>query len=94
MGLLQVYFIAMIVAALIERSVRSSMERSGIDSLPLLPEARPTATPTAPRILEAFKDVCWYEFEGPSESATFAIELTPLQEQLLQLLNVPCALYA
>ena len=93
MGLLQVYFIAMIVAALIERSVRHGMEQANVASLPLLPEARHTATPTAPRILEAFKDVCWYEFEGPSESATFAIELTPLQEQLLQLLHVPRALY-
>ena len=92
-GLLQVYFIAMIVAALVERSVRRGMEQGEIDSLPLLPEARPTATPTAPRILEAFKDVGWYEFEGPSESATFPIELTPLQEQLLQLLHVPRALY-
>jgi len=93
-GLLQAYFIAMVLAALIERQVRRAMASAGIESLPLLPEGRSTRTPTTPRILEAFQEVRWYEFEGGNQQATFPIELTPLQEQLLWLLDVPRSLYS
>ena len=79
LGLLQVDFIAMIVAVLLDRGVRHSMERSGETACSYFP--RPAIPPplTAPRILQAFKDVCWYEFESSSENATFAIGLVPLQ---------------
>jgi hypothetical protein len=47
-----------------------------------------TKTPTAPRILEAFSGVSWYEFERSNETVTFPIELTALQKQLLGLLGM------
>jgi transposase len=92
-GLLHAYFIALALVSLIERQVRSAMKRRGIDSLPLLPEGRDTETPTAPRILEAFSDASWYEFDRDGETVAFPITLNALQAQLLELLDVPRAAY-
>ncbi len=58
-----------------------------------LPEGRATETPTATRILEAFTDVCWYEFERDDETVAFPITLSALQTQLLELLDVPRTAY-
>jgi hypothetical protein len=48
-ALLHVYFIAMMLSALLERQVRLGMRQRNIATLPILPEHRPTATPTTPR---------------------------------------------
>lgn len=87
-GLVHAHFLAMVLEALIERTVRLAMRLEGIESLPILPEGRITKTPTAPRILEKFTGVSWYEFERGDETVTFPIELTPLQKQLLHLLGM------
>lgn len=88
-GLIHAYFIAIAASSLIERQVRKSMVKEKISELPLLPEGRVTKTPTAMRILEAFSDLCWYEFEGEKEKAVFPIKLSALQKQLLRLLGLP-----
>ena len=93
-GLLHAVFLAMMLDALIERTVRQAMIREGIESLAILPEGRQTRTPTTARILEMFSDVCWYEFEREAETVTFPIELSPLQKQLLRLLDIDPAAYA
>ena len=92
-GLLHAYFLALVVASLIEREVRTGMRRRNLKTLLLLPEHRPTATPTCPRILEAFRDVRWYEVELKGEVTAFPIELSPLQRTLLELLGVPAEAY-
>jgi len=92
-GLVHAYFVALAVASLMERSVRQGMMRHNIKSLPLLPEGRSTATPTCPRILEAFRAVSWHEFKRGEEILRFPIKLSSLQKQLLKLLDVPEGLY-
>jgi len=92
-GLLHAYFIALVVASLIEREVRNGMRRRNLKTLALLPEHRPTPTPTCPRILEAFRDVRWYEVELKGEVTAFPIELSQLQRTLLELLGVPLEAY-
>jgi transposase len=92
-GLLHAYFIALVVASLIEREVRNGMQHRNIKALDLLPEHRATSTPTWPRILEAFRDVRWYEVEHKGEVIAFPIELTQLQRTLLDLLDVPAEAY-
>lgn len=93
-GLLHAVFLAMTLDALIERTVRLNMIRDGTESLPILPEGRQTRTPTTARILEMFSDVCWYEFERGGETVTFPIQLSPLQEHLLRLLDMDPSIYA
>lgn len=92
-GLVHAHFLAMVIEALIERTVRLAMIRENIESLPILPEGRLTRTPTAPRILEKFSGVSWYEFERGDETVTFPVELTPLQKQLLHLLGMETRAY-
>jgi transposase len=87
-GLIHAHYLAMVLEALIERTVRLAMRREAIETLPILPEGRPTKTPTTPRILEVFNGVSWYEFERADETVTFPIELTALQKQLLGLLGM------
>jgi transposase len=92
-GLIHAYFVALVVASLIERSVRQGMQREGIAALPLFPEGRKTSTPTCPRILEAFQGVSWHEFQREDETICFPIKLSSLQKTLLRLLDVPLDLY-
>jgi transposase len=93
-GLIHAVFLAMMLDALIERTARLNMVRDGIESLAILPEGRATRTPTTARILELFSDVCWYEFERGGETVTFPVELSPLQTQLLRLLDMEPSTYA
>ena len=93
-GLVHAAFLAMMLDALIERALRKGMARERLKTLPILPEGRPSKTPTTARLLEMFSAVCWYEFEGTEEIVTFPIELTPLQRELLELMEVDPAAYA
>jgi len=92
-ALLDAYFVALMLDALIERRLRAAMRAAGLDELPLLPEGRPTKTPTTPRLLEVFSDITWHEFERGEDLVTFPVRLTPLQQQLLRLLEVDNEIY-
>lgn len=93
-GLVHAMFLAMMLDALIERTLRLGMIRDDIEALPILPEGRMTKTPTTARLLEMFSDVCWYEFERGGEIVTFPIKLSDLQKQLLRLLDMDPSVYA
>jgi transposase len=92
-GLLHAVFLAMMLDALIERTLRQGMRRHGLESIPILPEGRETKTPTTARLLEMFADVSWYEFEREGETVAFPIKLSALQKQLLQLLEMDPSAY-
>lgn len=92
-GLIHVYFIAIMLSALLERQVRMSMKSAGVPDLPILPESRTTKTPTTPRILENFSDVAWHEFREGDRVVTFPVEVSEIQKQLLSLSGVPIGLY-
>ena len=92
-GLVHLYFIAIMCSALIERQVRLAMQDEDIAKIPILPEGRPTATPTTPRIFEMFEHVAWHEFEEGRRTVTFPVELDSTQELLLRLLDVPREAY-
>jgi transposase len=60
-ALLCVYFFALLVESLLERELRRSMEREGVESLPIYPEGRPCRRPTARRVIDLFEDVQRHE---------------------------------
>ena len=93
-GLLHATYLAMTVDALIERTVRQAMKHLDLETLPILPEGRATKTPTTARLLEMFTDVAWYEFDRGGEAVTFPVQLSPLQKQLLRLLDMDPSNYA
>jgi len=53
-GLVHAAFPAMMIDALIEQALRGAMRRERLEALPILPEGRPSRTPTTACLLEMF----------------------------------------
>jgi transposase len=88
------YFVALLVQALIEREVRRAMQRAGIRDLPLYPEDRRSRRPTATQILRLFSAVERHVLvSGETIIRVFEPELTDLQKQILRLLGVSERVY-
>jgi transposase len=93
-ALMFIYFIAQMVAALIERAVRQNMTREGIKVLPILPEGRESKTPSYAQILETFAPCAKHHlYEKQTLVKTFTEPLTKLQQTLLRLLEIDPAVY-
>jgi transposase len=83
-------YLALTVHALIERQIRRKMARRQIEHLPLYPEARKCKAPTAARIFAIFEHVQMHTLRAHGKPVQhFPPQLTPLQKQLLALLDVP-----
>src|ERR1035437_4777053 len=94
-ALLLCHFLAMLVEAIIEREIRTSMKTQGLAGIPLYPELRNCPAPSAPRILEIFNDVKRHHLgSGDQIVQTFQPQLTPLQQQVLDLLHIPASIYS
>jgi len=89
------HFIALLIAALIERQIRTAMKTAGIARLPAYPEFRGCAAPSADRIFEIFAHVQRHELRDQAGTLlqVFEPELTPLQLKILDLLDVPATAY-
>jgi transposase len=88
------HYIALLASALIERELRRAMAREQITNLPLYPEQRACRQPTAARTLELFTGLTRHQLTHHRHHVqTFAPHLTPLQTQLLDLLDVPTTAY-
>jgi transposase len=93
-ALLCVYFLALLVQALLERELRQAMEREKLDSLPLYPEGRPCRYPTTRKLIDLFQPIQRHTLTVRGQDPiTFATELTPLQRRILKLLNVSANTY-
>ena len=88
-------YIALLCCCLIERDLRNAMRRQQINDLPLYPEQRACAQPTADRALEIFTGLARHHLtrHDGQHVQTFPPQLTPLQHQLLQLLDLPASSY-
>jgi transposase len=93
-GLLFVYFLAMLIQALIEREVRRGMEANKVECLPIYYEERECEAPTADRFLEAFDRLevnrLW---RGNELVQRFRVELSEKESMLLRLAGVPAESY-
>ena len=89
-ALFTLYFLALLVQALIERELRQAMARQKIDELPLYPEQRQCAHPTTEQVLRLFSHAQRQTLTTNSGQTVqvFDAELTDLQRQLLGLLGV------
>jgi transposase len=87
-------FLALLVGALIEREIRTAMRAAATANIPLYPELRACEAPSAERILAVFADLTRHELHRDGRLVqTFEAELTPLQQQILDLLGVPATAY-
>ena len=88
------YFVALLVQALIERELRRAMRQRDIHELPLYPEERTTSRPTAEQILRLYsltqRNVITH---NGNDLHAYEPELTHLQQTVLDLLGVPANRY-
>ena len=90
-GLMTCHFVALLVHALVELEVRRAMAACAMKKIPLYPEDRACASPSAARIFEVFDGLARRRLIDTHGRLvqTFAPELTELQLVLLDLLGVP-----
>jgi len=84
------YFLALLVQALIERELRLAMKRERIKELPIYPEQRFCKRPTTEQILRLFSLAERHTLlRNATVVQSFPPQLTELQRQTLDLLGVP-----
>jgi transposase len=93
-ALFTLYFLALLVQALIERELRLAMQRERIVELPIYPEQRPCRRPTTEQILRLFSLAERHTLVSEGRALqVFSPELTELQRQVLSLLGVSLQAY-
>jgi transposase len=89
-ALFTLYFLGLLLQALIERELRLAMTREHIAELPLYPEQRRCKRPTTEQVLRLFSLVERHVLLASGQPVqVFEAELTELQRQVLALLGVP-----
>lgn len=88
-ALLFLYFLGLLVTALIERSVRLAMKKKGLSSIPIYPEERECRRPTADKILELFRDVRFQSvIQDGKQLARIPDKLNSVQKTVLNILEI------
>ncbi len=88
-ALFTLYFLALLVQALIERELRLAMKRDDIQALPIYPEQRQCRRPTTEQILRLFSLTERHVLTRADRTVqVFHPELTELQRTVLELLGV------
>ncbi len=94
-GLLFVFFLAMLIQALIEREVRMGMKKNGLGSISIYPEDRDCESPTTSRLLSLFDNIEFHQLWSQSTLVqTFQTELLDKQVEVLGLAGVPLEEYS
>ena len=86
-GLLIVLLWALTVLALMERQVRKNLK--GQPMYGLYPENRPSPAPTGPRLIEKFATLCIVILQDGSGTHRRLAQLSRVQREILQLLDLP-----
>ena len=87
------FFLSLMIQALIEREIRLKMSERKVKSLPIYPEGRETVAPTTSKILDQFEGISSYKIMGGKETKEFRDDLNPLQEQLLHFMGISSPRY-
>jgi transposase len=89
-ALMLLYFLAIFIQSLAERSIRQAMKKKKLEELPLYPENRDSYAPTTNLIMQNFNKVCAYRLEDERGKVvkTFKDELSDLQIKILELIGL------
>jgi transposase len=83
------YFVALILQAVIERRIRSRMKNEEIKALPIYPEDRPAPHPTAKKIFDLFEGISIYKlFSADRIKGEYRDNLNEIQCKVLSLLGI------
>lgn len=92
-AVLHIQVMALMIASLIERTLRLAMKQHGIASLPIYPEMRECKAPTLFDIVRLFRDVERYEVNQSDILAIYPAKLDKTHKEVLKLLDVPLSDY-
>nr|WP_176226187.1 hypothetical protein [Candidatus Hakubella thermalkaliphila] len=92
-GIMFLFFLSLMIQAIIEREVRLKMKEWGIKTLPIYPESRDAYHPTTSKILDAFDGISSYQVRMGQMTKEFRDSLTQTQEQILNLLGISSDYY-
>lgn len=93
-AVLFLYFVALLVHALLERDVRQGMAREHLTHLPLYPEERDCTAPSTERILDVFAPLQRHRLrQGGRLVQVFEPELNSLHKQILGLMRLPASIF-
>jgi transposase len=89
-GLLAVYFFALMVQSLLERELRQAMEKTNKVSIPLYPEGRACRRPTTRQLIDVFEPLMRHTIHrtASDDFEIFATELSPIHRTILKLLGI------
>jgi transposase len=88
------FFISLMLQALIEREIRNKMAISKVESIAIYPEYRESVHPTTNKIFDVFSDVSTYEIvENNDTLEHYRDQLSEIQLIVLGMLGIPEALY-
>ena len=88
-------YVADLVAAIIQRQLRNAMKANDIQRLQILPEERPSETPTWEQVQRLFANHAKYQLSRDNQLVkTFWDPLTKHQQQVLTLLEIPLSEYS
>src|SRR3990172_2963444 len=88
------YFLALLVQALLERELRRGMKRAGVKELAIYPEERPSRKPTTQQVFRLFSLPTRTVLVLAGKTVrVLPPELTGLQREVLRLMNVPATTY-
>jgi len=93
-AMLFLYFIALMIVSLIERNIRTNMEKQKIEKLSILPQGMNTKKPTWNNIRYFFNDVHSVEISQDNIPVHFEINnIKELHQLVLKLLEIPDKVY-
>jgi len=88
-AIMLLFFLALILQAVIEREVRRKMKASNIEALSIYPEHRLAYHPTTAKIFERFQDIANYRIvEDNQVIKVYRDEITDLHKEILGLLGM------
>ena len=86
-------YTALLVHALLERQLRRAVADAGLQALPLYRENRPAPAPSGTLILGELEDLAVTTITAGTQATIIPPHLTPLQQLLITLLEIPAASY-
>jgi len=93
-GIMFLFFLSLMIQAILEREVRLRMKERGIKTLPIYPEFRDAYHPTTSKILYTFENISSYHVKLDRETMKeFRDSLTETQEKILDLLGISLDYY-
>jgi transposase len=92
-GIMFLFFLSLMIQAIIEREVRGKMKEWDIETLPIYPESRDAFHPTTSKILSVFEGISSYQVRMGQMIKEFRDSLTQTQELILNMLGISLDYY-